>query len=179
VVWETDPVSINGAAAAAWNAYPALAVAGNTVHLVWQGEGTAHYRRLSFEGGAWRWGPVRDTGAASTGGDVGPATAATTAGLVHIATPSGLDVVSHDNGETWKAEPIPLPAGRKTKTVSVALDRLGNAHFALSTPVRGPEAASQEKPSRGYWELRYIRRAADGVWSASENALAGAPEWAE
>jgi hypothetical protein len=177
VVWETDPVPVDDAGV--WNAYPALAVAGNTVHIAWQGERTARHRRLSFENGAWRWGRPRDTTAASAGVDIGPAIAATTAGLVHVATPSGFDAVSRDNGETWKAEPIPLPPGRHSKTVSVALDRLGNAHFALSVPVRGPEAASQDKPSRGYWELRYIRRGTDGVWSALENALTGLPGWAE
>jgi hypothetical protein len=179
VAWETEPIHVNDAGADVWNAYPALAVAGTTVHIVWQGEQTARYRRLSFEGGAWRWGPVRDTTAASAGHDIGPAIAATTAGLLHVATPSGFDAVSHDNGETWKAELIPLPAGRRALSASVAIDRLGKAHFGLSAPVRDPEAASQDKASRGYWELQYVSRTADDVWSASQNALAGAPEWAE
>jgi hypothetical protein len=179
VTWETEPIHVNDAGVDVWNAYPALAVAGTTVHIVWQGEQTARYRRLSLDGSAWRWGPVRDTAAASTGHDIGPAIAATTAGLLHVATPSGFDSVSHDNGETWKAELIPLPAGRRALSASVVIDRLGKAHFGLSAPVRDPEAASQDKASRGYWELQYVSRTADGVWSASENALAGAPEWAE
>jgi hypothetical protein len=61
----------------------------------------------------------------------------------------------------------------------VTIDRLGKAHFGLSAPVRDPEAPSQDKASRGYWELQYVSRTADGIWSASQNALAGAPEWAE
>jgi hypothetical protein len=179
VTWETDPVRVSDGGGDPRNAYPGLAVVGNTVHFVWQGERTARYRQLSFEGGAWRWGPVRVTTAPSEGRDTGPVVAATATGLVHIATPTGVDAVSLNNGETWKSAPIPLPPGRRTKTVSVALDHLGNAHFALSTPVRGPEAASEKTASRRYWELRYIRRSADSNWSTSENVLAGLPEWAE
>jgi hypothetical protein len=179
VTWETDSVRVSEEGADPWNAYPGLAVVGNTVHFVWQGERTARYRQLFLEDGAWRWGPVRDTKAPSEGRDTGPVIAAMPGGLLHIATPSGFDAVSLDNGETWKSERIPLPPGRRTKTVSVALDHLGNAHFALSAPVRGPEAASEKKASRGYWELRYIRRSADSTWSVSENVLGGEPEWAE
>ena len=180
VVWETDPVRVDDAGAAEWNAYPSLAVAGNTVHVAWQGKQTAQYRRLEFTNGAWHWGPVRDTGAPSAGRDSGPAIAATNTGFIHIATPDpGYDAVSSDNGETWRAERIPLSAGRKPKTVSVTVDKSGSAHFALCVPIRGPQNPSQDRASQGYWELQYIRRSADGTWSVAVNPLAGLKEWAE
>jgi hypothetical protein len=179
VEWETGPIRVSDASADLWNAYPGLAISGNTVHFTWQSTRTALYRQLSLTDGTWEWGPIRDTTAPSEGRDVGPAIAQTTTGVIHVATPSGFDAVSRDNGRNWKAEPIPLPAGQKAKTVSVAADRLGNAHFVLSAIVRGPDNGSVDRASRGYWELRYIRRSADLSWSHSENVLAGKPEWEE
>jgi hypothetical protein len=178
VHWETDAIRVDDAKSEAWNAYPGLAVSEDTVHVVWQAQGTARYRQMHLEGTAGDWGPIRDTGAISDGRDIGPAIAAEK-GLIYIATPQAVDAVSRDAGATWKTEQIPLPKGQKAKSVSVALDRSGNAHFAISAVVHGPTLASKEKASNGYWELRYIRRNLAGAWSDARNVLAAAPGWAE
>jgi len=67
---------------------------------------------------------------------------AASAGLIHIATPGAFDAVSRDGGATWKTEQIPLPNGQRSKSVSVALDRSRNAHFAMSAVVYGPRILS-------------------------------------
>ncbi len=173
-----DPVRVDDAASTAWNAYPALAVVGNTVHVAWQSNGHVWYRRLADDDGAFRWGPIQDVGARSEGADIGPSMSAS-GDLIHIATPSGIDAVSTDDGTTWRSAKIPIPAGTSVKTISVAVDAAGRAHFAFSDTVRGPDHASTEKASRGYWELRYIRRDADGAWVDAQNILRGRTEWAE
>lgn len=178
VHWETGAIRVDDAKSEAWNAYPGLAVSEDTVHVVWQAQGTARYRQVPLDGTAGEWGAIRDTGAISDGRDIGPAIAAEK-GLIHIATPQAFDAVSRDAGATWKTEQIPLPKGQKAKSVSVALDHSGNAHFAISAVVHGPTLASKEKASNGYWELRYIRRNPTGAWSDASNALAAAPGWAE
>ena len=152
--------------------FPALAVSGETVHIAWQAGGTVHYRRIVHGPYGWEWGPERDIGAASGGRDVGPAIdAAGSTG--HIVTPSGNYAISTDRGDTWKIEPIPLPPDVTTKTVTVAADALGNAHVAFSGVVhKVPPNAG------GYWELRYVRRTADGAWVDARNVLVGSPEWA-
>ena len=98
---------------------------------------------------------------------------------MHIATPSGFDIYSTDGGANWRSELVPLPAGRRVKTISVVLDPGGTAHFAVSAVVHGPQNASTERASRGYWELLYVRRNPDGAWTSAENVLRGRPEWAE
>ena len=172
------PIRVDDAVSEAWNAYPGLAVAGNTVHIAWQAGGHAWYRHLVYDGGVFHWGPIRDVGAPSDGRDVG-VSIATEGSLIDIVTPSGIDAVSRDDGTTWRTEKIPLPAGAKIKTISVALDAAGRTHVAFSDAIRGPLAEVHDKGSRGYWELRYIRRNADGTWVDPENILRGRAEWAE
>jgi len=175
--WETPPIRIEEAGKQTWNGYVGLAISERTVHIAWQSGVTARYRRLSHRPGGWTFGPVRDLAARSEGRDVGPAIAAR-GRIVHIATPEGIDIVSEDGGDSWTQAPIPIPAGQRMKSVTVALDSLGNAHFAFTGTVHGPENPSSGRPSRGYWELRYVRRSVDGKWVDAQNALAGRPEWA-
>ncbi len=72
VRFETEPVYVAENTPGDWNAYPALAVSGNTVQLVWQGGGTVRTRRLSFGPSGWTFSPILDTGAKSGGRDTGP-----------------------------------------------------------------------------------------------------------
>ena len=172
VMLETDPVAVEDTTPVSYDSFPSLAVSRETVHIAWQAGGTVHYRRIAHGSRGWEWGPERDLGAASGGRDIGPAIDARGT-TVHIVTPSGYYVSSSDNGDTWKAEPIPLPPDQTIKTVSVAADRLGNAHVVFSGVVKDVQ------PSAGqYWELRYVRRTPDGSWVDVRNALAGMPEWA-
>jgi hypothetical protein len=171
VVWDTDPAPVENAAVS-WDSFPSLAVSGETVHIAWQAGGTVHYRRIAHSSGGWQWGPEHDLGAASGGRDVGPAIDAV-GSTVDIATPSGYYARSADDGDTWAVETIPLPPDTKIKTESIAADRLGNAHIAFSGVV-----GKVPPGDGGYWELRYVRRAANGAWLDARNALAGAPEWA-
>jgi len=57
VRFETGPIYVAEGSVEDWNAYPALAVAGQNLQLVWQGAGTAHTRRLSFGTRGWVFGP--------------------------------------------------------------------------------------------------------------------------
>ena len=171
-IWETDPVPVEEATEVGYDSYPGLAVSGEVVHVAWQAGGTVHYRRVARRSGGWQWGPERDLGAASRGRDVGPAIDAI-GSTIHIATPTGYYAKSTDGGDTWAVEPFPLPPDMTIKTQSIAADRSGNAHIAFSAIVgKVPPGAG------GYWELRYVRRTADGLWVDAQNVLAGLPEWA-
>jgi hypothetical protein len=173
-----EPIRIDDAKSGSWNAYPGLAVADDAVSIAWNALGHTWYHRLIDHDGHLEWGPIRDVGAPSDGQDIGPSIAAT-GQLIHIATPSGLDAVSYDDGATWRVDKIPLSAGTHLKTISVMIDGAGRAHFAFSDILRGPLHASRDKSSSGYWELRYIRRDADDTWVDPENVLRSRPEWAE
>lgn len=155
-----------------WNAYPALAVMGDTVYAVWQGGGTARVRRLS--GG--KWGPVVDTHAESGGRDVGPSIQADANG-VRIVTPSGKFGISSDGGATWKVEPVPLPPGQRIKTASIAASPEGGIVIAFSFVVRDPKDLAKDEGSGGYWQLRTVRRPDDGKWTDARDVLGGFPGW--
>lgn len=176
VRFETGPIYVAEGSAEDWNAYPALAVSGQTVQLVWQGAGTAHTRRLSFGARGWVFGPIRDTGAKSEGRDVGPAVAMDARG-VHIVTPSGAYAFSSDGGTNWKTELIPLPPGDQIKTASLAVDPSGVVHIAMSVIVTRDAPPNQKLG--GYWQLRMIDRSPDGIWNDGVNVLANAPGWGE
>jgi hypothetical protein len=159
-----------------WNAYPALAIAGESVEFVWQGGGTARTRRLSFGSGGWVFGPVRDTGAKSEGRDVGPAIAVDARG-VHIMTPTGVYAFSADAGQSWKTETVPLPPGEHIKTASLALDPSGNVYIVFSAVVTRADPPTGKLGQ--YWRLRIIRRTVDGRWGDASDVLAGMPGWSE
>jgi hypothetical protein len=178
VQWETAPLRVDDSRSEAWNAYAGLALSHDKVHFVWQAGGKAWYRALTHHGSVRSWGPARDIGAASEAEDLGPSIAVAH-GVIHVVTPSGIYAFSNDQGETWHAAPIPAPEGETIQGPTVALDSLGDAHIAFIGKVRGPMNASKEAASRGYWELRYVRRTADDRWVDPQNVLSGDPAWAE
>ncbi len=176
--FETDPVYIADKTPGDWNAYPALVAAGDAVQLVWQGGGTARTRRLAVGPSGYTWGPVVDTGAKSEGRDVGPSIEAGPTGL-HIVTPSGQFALSTDGGQTWKTETVPLPAGQHMKTASLTTDPAGGVILAFSSVVKDVKENAKEVGSGGYWQLRTIRRAADGQWTDAQDVLGKFPGWGE
>jgi hypothetical protein len=178
VQFETPPTYVADGTPSEWNAYPALAIAGDVIHVVWQGGGTAHTRRLVLGSSGYVWGPVRDTGAKSEGRDVGPAILAD-ANTVRIVTPSGIFAISTDGGQTWKAEAVPVPPGQHMKTASLAADPAGGTIVAFSSVVRDTKDTAKNEGSGGYWQLRTIRRRPDGSWTDARDALAAFPAWGE
>ena len=172
VQFEIAPVYVADATPGDWNAYPALAMVGDVVHVVWQGGGTARTRRLTGD----TWGPVVDTGAKSDGRDVGPSIQADATG-VRVVTPSGQFAQSTDGGATWKTEPVPLPAGQHMKTASIAADPAGGIVVAFSSDLRDPKDTAKNEGSGGYWQLRTIRRTADGTWTDATDVLGAFPGW--
>ena len=160
-----------------WNAYPALAVSGHDVQLVWQGGGTARTRRVSLGPNGWVMGVVSDTGAKSEGRDVGDAIAFDDKGGMHIATPNGVYSYSGDGGKSWRNEEIPLPPGESIKTQSLAVDPAGMVHIAFSAPVAADNPASGD--AGGYWQLRTIDRTPDGHWINPTDVLGNIPGWQE
>ena len=177
VQFETAPVYVAEDTPGDWNSYPALAAAGDTVELVWQGGGTVHARNLRFGPSGWIFGPIRDTGAKSVGRDIGPAVAIDGTGSVHIVTPDGIYSWSRDRGQTWQTETIPLPPGQHIKTASIAADPSGEVHFAFSSVVTRPDPPAGKLG--GYWQLRSITRSVNGNWINAINVLAGVPSWRE
>jgi hypothetical protein len=186
VQFETPPTYIAEATPGEWTAYPSLAVAGDAVYLVWQGGGTARTRRLSLGPSGYSWGPVRDTGAKSDGRDIGPAIVAD-AKAIHVITPSGIYALSTDGGATWKTEPMPIPAGQRTKTASLTIgpggdpggDPAGDVTVAFSSVVRAVKDTAKNEGSGGYWQLRTIVRKANGTWTGARDALEDWPAWGE
>ena len=175
--FETDPLYVAEPGPSDWNGYPALAVSGRDIQMVWQGGGTARTRRLSLGPGGWVMGPIVDTRAKSDGRDVGDSIAFDGKGGLHIVTPSGIYAFSGDGGESWKTEPIPLPPNEKIKTQSVTADASGNAYIAFSAVVdRGDRPGTKRG---GYWQLRTIERSSDGNWIDPTDVLANAPAWKE
>jgi hypothetical protein len=178
VQFETPLTPIAEGTPGEWTAYPSLAVFGDSVIAAWQGRGTARTRRLSLGPSGYTWGPVRDTGAKSDGRDVGPAIAADAKGI-HVITPSGIYARSTDGGQTWKTEPMPIPAGQHIKTASLTLDPAGDVTVAFSSVVRPVKDTAKNTGSGGYWQLRTIVRKADGSWTDARDALEDWPAWGE
>lgn len=177
VHFETEPIYVAENTPGDWNCYPALAVAGNTVQLVWQGGGTVRTRRLTPGPSGWVFGPIHDTGAKSGGRDVGPAIAMDSSGGIHIVTPDGVYVFSRDGGQNWKKETVPLPPNEQVKTASIAADASGAIHIAFSAEVS--RTAPPGIKLGGYWQLRTITRTVNGNWTNPTDVLAGMPGWAE
>lgn len=176
--FETPPTPLAVGTPADWNAYPGLAINGNTVDFVWQGGGKAWTRRLSLDRTGYMWGAPHDTGAKSEGRDIGPSIATDEKG-VHIVTPSGVYASSNDGGQSWKTEPLPIPPGQRLKTASLALDSAGIVTIAFSSVINDPKDGNKNEGSGGYWQLRIVQRTPDGQWSGSSDALAEFPVWGE
>ncbi len=160
-----------------WNAMPALAVAGGTVHFAWQADGTVRYRSLTRDGDAWRWSDEVDTKASSPGRDTGPSIAAD-ANAVHILTPGGVYTTSRDGGRTWGTETVPFGTDQVVKTASLALDGEGRPLAAASVKVIDPPKFSEDQGHGGYWTLRLAHRIAAGAWQVIPGPVNGRPEWA-
>src|SRR5262249_18417259 len=176
--FETPPVPLAENAPGDWNAFPALAVSGDTVDVVWQGGGEAWIRRLRNGASGYVWGAPHKTGARREGRELG-AVIATDGDQIHIVTPSGSYAMSRDGGLTWKVEPIPLPPGTHVKTISLALDSVGDVTIAFSCVVREAKDTGKAEGSGGYWQLRTMQRTPDGRWAGGSDALAEFPVWGE
>jgi hypothetical protein len=176
--FETPPTYVGEGTPADWNAYPALAVDGDTVDVVWQGGGKAWVRRLSLAPSGYVWGAPHDTGARSDGRDSGPSIA-TDGNAIHIVTPSGVYAVSRDGGQSWKTEPVPVPPGQHLKIASLALDGAGDVTIAFSSTVRDPKDGNKSEGSGGYWQLRIVQLTPGGGWTGASDALAEFPTWGE
>ena len=176
VQFDSEPIFVADATPSEWNAYPALAVQGRNVQLVWQGGGTARTRRVSPGPNGWVLGPVIDTGVKSAGRDVGDAIAFDDKGGLHLVTPSGVYAFSGDGGRTWKSDEIPRPPNAEIKTQSVTVDPGGTVHIAFSAPVKRADPPGGKQG--GYWPLRTIDRTAAG-WVNAADVLANAPGWKE
>lgn len=177
VRFETEPTYVDDKINGVWNAYPALAVAGDGVQLVWQGPQSVRTRRVSRTAAGWVFGPVVDTEAKTSGQDVGPAVAVDARGGVHIVTPNGIYAFSRDGGQSWTTETVPLPPNQHMKTASIAADPSGAVHIAFSSVVARPDPPGQKLG--GYWQLRAITRTVDGRWTDATDVLSTYPEWRE
>jgi hypothetical protein len=174
---EFDTGIINLAARpGSWNAIPALAVMGDTVHFTWQADGTARYRSLTHAGTVWRWSDDVDTKAPSPGRDTGAAIVADERS-VHILTTSGMYTTSNDGGRTWITEAVPFGMNTSVKTASLTLDSAGQPLAAASVIVRQPAEISNQHGSGAYWTLRIARRVAPGRWEVVPGPLDRRPEW--
>ncbi|HUG37081.1 MAG TPA: hypothetical protein VML54_09045, partial [Candidatus Limnocylindrales bacterium] len=178
VTWGTAPIRVSDDRSG--GSFLALEASANAVHLAWYGRERIWYRRLVRAGGAWRFEPTRDTGAASGGaGDNGPDIGVRGDDEIHLLGYGGQYALSTNGGARWRVEQVPWPGGEK-KNPAIAVDALGNAHVVFILKARTPERGfSGGRPSGGYWQLRYVRRQAQGDWTDAHDALVGAPQWAD
>ena len=174
--FQTDVMQL-GAHAGTWSSMPTVTAAGNTMHFVWQAEGTARYRSLTRDGDTWRWSDEIDTKIVSPGRDTGPSIAADEKG-VHLITPAAIYATSTDGGRIWTSEPVPFGADEHVKTVSLTLDNQGRPLAAASSVVFDPGKYSEDVGHGGYWTVRLARRVAPGKWETITGPVDGRPEWA-
>jgi hypothetical protein len=176
VRWETDPLVV---ADAAWDSHLAVAASAHAVHFAWFQDGTNRYRRLVDRDGSWVFDPPRDTRAEGRAWDNGPDIGVRGDDEIHVITATGVYAVSTNGGAWWKRENVPLPAGASIKGPALSLDSTGNSHVIYTAMYRGtryPEWRYND-PNGAYWELRYVRRQADGKWVDEQNVLAAFPDW--
>jgi hypothetical protein len=176
ITWETDPVVVADAAS---DSHVALAVSANAVHFAWFQGGTARYCRLVHRAESWTFGPVRDTKAQGDKWDHGPDLAVRGDEEIHVLTARGVYAVSISGGLVWSREDVPVPSGASIKDPALALDSAGNGHVAFTATYRGTKYSDwhYNDPNGAYWELRYVRRRADGGWTDAQNILAAFTEW--
>ncbi|MGE0743636.1 MAG: hypothetical protein AB7K86_00250 [Rhodospirillales bacterium] len=177
--WETPPVRVSDNFSEGGGSHVAIDASANAVHFAWQGNGVVFYRRLVRRGGEWTFEPVRAVRFMGESPDQGPALAAQGDERIHLVSPGGRYALSVDGGAKWLVDPIPAPPGQRIKLPAMALDSAGNVHVAFTGIVRGPGNPSMRAASRGYWQLRYVRRDTAGKWSGAEDVLAGEPGWAD
>jgi hypothetical protein len=174
ISWDIPATRISEDANDVWNSMVGIAVSDGYVHFLWYGgDDNSYYRRLRLSD--FTFDPIRSTGASGWLSDNGPDLYARTDDEIHIVTPSnngagGKYGISHDGGETWAVEDIPRPpGGHNMKATAITVDSQGNAHIVFPWLVRGS--------GPGFWELRYVRRTAGGVWQDGHYTLAQFPEW--
>jgi hypothetical protein len=186
ITWETPPLRISEDANDGWNSMVGVAVSDNYVHFAWYGgNNSSYYRRLRLSD--YSLGPVRNTTAAGSLSDCGPDLAVRGDDEVHVVTPAdgasgGQHALSTDGGLTWAVESIPRPQGGiGMKATSVAVDEHGNTHVVFPWMIRNSKFGSWSDtvPNRAFWQLRYVRRTAQGVWVDAQYVLAQFPEWGD
>jgi len=154
----------------------AMEVSPNAVHFVWATESTTRYLRVRRVGNELRSDPVRDTRAVGSAYDNGSDLAVRGDDEIHVLTYAGQYALSTDGGATWKVEQVPLPAGA-VKNPALAVDAMGNAHVVFVLKVRIPAEWKSGQPNGAYWQLRYVRRQAQGGWVDAQDVLGTFPEW--
>jgi hypothetical protein len=175
--WETPPIRISHDRTPA--TFTGLEASPGALHVAWYSRDHAWYRRIVRSAGEWKLDPIRDTGALGEVWDNGPDIAARSDDEVHVLTYSGQYAVSTNAGGRWRVEQVPWPRGEK-KNPALAVDAAGNAHVVFTLKVRTPERGfSGGRPSGGYWQLRYVRRQAQGGWGDAQDVLAAFPEWSD
>lgn len=172
--WDTPVSRITAPGAAV--GMGAMEVSPNAVHFVWATEGTTRYLRVRRVGNELRSDPVRDTRAVGMAYDNGSDLAVRGDDEIHVLTYAGQYALSTDGGATWKVEQVPRPAG-EMKNPALAVDAMGNAHVVFVLKVRIPAEWKSGQPNGAYWQLRYVRRQAQGGWVDAQDVLGAFPEW--
>ncbi|MDO8477673.1 MAG: hypothetical protein Q7W02_16030 [Candidatus Rokubacteria bacterium] len=172
--WDTpvSPITAPGAAVG----MGAMEVSLNAVHFAWATESTTRYLRVLRVGSVLRSDPIRDTRAAGSAYDNGSDLAVRGDDEIHVLTYAGQYAVSTNGGATWRVEQVPWPAGEK-KNPALAVDAMGNAHVVYVLKVRIPAEWKSGQPNGAYWQLRYVRRQAQGGWVDAQDVLGAFPEW--
>ena len=155
-----------------------LEVSQNAVHFVWATDTSTRYLRVVRVGQGLRSGPVRDTRAVGGAYDNGSDLAVRGDNEIHVLTYTGQYAISTNGGVSWKVEQVPWPTS-ETKNPALAVDPLGNAHVVFVQKVRIPKEWKSGQPNGAYWQLRYVRRAAEGGWTDAQDVLAAFPEWGD
>jgi hypothetical protein len=174
--WDTPVSRITAQGAAV--GMGAMEVSPNAVHFVWATESTTRYLRVLRVGNELRSDPVRDTRAAGGAYDNGSDLAVRGDNEIHVLTYTGQYALSTDGGATWRVEQVPWPVGGG-KNPALAVDAMGNAHVVSAVKVRGPAERKSGQPNDEYWQLRYVRRNAQGGWVDAQDVLGGFPEWSD
>jgi len=166
----TDPRS--------WVGLVAMEASPNALHFAWSTQGSTRYLRVLRVGGEWRSDPPRDTRAVGVAYDNGSDLAVRGDDEIHVLTVDGQYAISTNGGSSWRVEQVPWPAGEK-KNPALAVDAMGNAHVVYTLKVREPKERKSGQPHGAYWQLRYVRRQAQGGWVDAQDVLAAFAEWGD
>ena len=164
----TDPSSAVGMVS--------MEASANALHFAWATERATRYLRVLNVGGQWRPDPVRDTGALGVAYDNGSDLVVRGDDEIHVLTYTGQYAVSTNGGARWRVEQVPWPS-EHTKNPALAVDAMGNAHVVYVHKVRVPKEWKSGQPNGAYWQLRYVRRQAQGGWVDAQDVLGSFPQW--
>ena len=172
--WDTPvtPISESGSQVG----MVAMEASPNAVHFAWPADNTTRYRRLLRIGSEWRLEPIRSTRAVGWAYDNGSDLAVRGDDEIHVLTYTGQYAISTNGGASWRVEQVPWPSGEK-KNPALAVDALGNAHVVYVLKVRTPAEWKSGQPNGAYWQLRYVRRQAQGGWVDAQDVLGVFPDW--